>query len=163
AYLKSSAALWVGIFVPPLAWAADETISYAATKWACGHQAGIVLHALTLATLGAIAAAATISWSADCENERARFMSVLGLMLSALDDLAERLFSAHMAQHELLMVVAAPLIALASPLVALMWMLPARGRRAVARAVRGRRLAAAWAATTAPALVWSLHAVALWV
>ena len=84
ANLKSSAGLWVGILVPPLAWAADETISYAATKWACGHQAGIALHALTLTTLGAIAAAATISLTADRENERARFMSVLGLMLSAL-------------------------------------------------------------------------------
>src|SRR5438067_2048515 len=91
------------------------------------------------------------------------WIALASALLSPLDDLAERLFSAHMAQHELLMVVAAPLIALASPLVALMWMLPARGRRAVARAVRGRRLAAAWAATTAPALVWSLHAVALWV
>jgi hypothetical protein len=84
AHLKSATALWVGILVPPLAWAADETISYAATKWACGHQSSVALHALTLMTLGTIAVATTVSWSADRENERARFMAVLGLMLSAL-------------------------------------------------------------------------------
>jgi putative membrane protein len=68
-----------------------------------------------------------------------------------------------MVQHELLMVVAAPLIALAAPLVALMWALPPRGRRRVMQAVRRRGVAGAWAAITAPAAVWLLHAVTLWV
>src|SRR5207249_991640 len=43
-----------------------------------------------------------------------------------LDELSEQLFSAHMAQHELLMLAAAPLIAAAAPLIALLWVLPRR-------------------------------------
>jgi putative membrane protein len=84
-------------------------------------------------------------------------------LLSPLDALAEQLFTAHMAQHELLMVVGAPLVALASPVVVFMWVLPRRGRRIAMRAMRGRRFAAAWAALTAPATVWLLHGLALWV
>src|SRR5438067_6983170 len=91
------------------------------------------------------------------------WVALAAALLSPLDNLAERLFSAHMAQHELLIVVAAPLVGLASPLVAVMWVLPAEGRRAVMRVVRGRRVAGVWAAITAPAVVWALHAIALWV
>jgi cytochrome c biogenesis factor len=82
-HLRSTAALWTGILGPPLAWAGDETISYALTKWACGHQASLLLHALTLVTLGLVAASAVVGWSAERENERARFMGVLGLLTAA--------------------------------------------------------------------------------
>ena len=91
------------------------------------------------------------------------WLALAAALLSPLDELAERLFAAHMVQHELLMVVGAPLIALASPLVACLWTLPRGGRRRVMHWVRGRRIAAAWTAVTAPAVVWMLHAVALWV
>jgi putative membrane protein len=84
-------------------------------------------------------------------------------LLSPLDALAEQLFTAHMAQHELLMVVAAPLIALASPLVVFIWALPHRGRRNVMRVMRRRRIAAAWTAITAPTVVWLVHGLALWI
>src|SRR5689334_10408623 len=65
------------------------------------------------------------------------WLALAAALLSPLDELAGRLFAAHMAQHELLMVVAAPLVALASPLVALMWTLPRSGRRRVMHWVRG--------------------------
>jgi putative membrane protein len=91
------------------------------------------------------------------------WLALAAALVSPLDALADELFSAHMAQHELIMIVAAPLIALASPLVALLWVLPHGGRRRVMRAVRGRRAASAWSAITAPATVWLLHAVALWI
>jgi len=68
-----------------------------------------------------------------------------------------------MVQHELLMVVAAPLIAVGAPLVAFTWMLPFRSRRTVFDAARNRPLLALWTAVSAPATVWLLHAVALWV
>jgi hypothetical protein len=84
AHLTSDAALWAGILVPPMAWAADLTISYASVKWACGHQAGIVLHALTLLTLGVITTSAIIAWAAEWPTERARFMGVLALLMAAL-------------------------------------------------------------------------------
>jgi cytochrome c oxidase assembly factor CtaG len=88
---------------------------------------------------------------------------LISALLSPLDELAERLFSAHMAQHELLMLVGAPLIAVSSPLVAFMWMLPPGGRRSVMHAVRGRAMASAWSALTSPPVAWLLHGVALWV
>src|SRR3982751_467408 len=82
------------------------------------------------------------------------WLALVAALVSPLDELAETLFTAHMAQHELLMVVAAPLVALASPVVAFLWVLPRSGRRRTMRAMRGRRVAAAWAALTAPATVW---------
>jgi cytochrome c oxidase assembly factor CtaG len=91
------------------------------------------------------------------------WLALVAALLSPLDELAERLFTAHMAQHELLMVVGAPLIALASPLVAFLWVLPHGGRRRAMRAMRSRRLSVAWAALTAPATVWLLHGLALWI
>jgi putative membrane protein len=91
------------------------------------------------------------------------WLALVLALLSPLDELAEQLFTAHMAQHELLMVVGAPLIALASPLVAFLWVLPHSGRRRAMRAMRGRRVSVAWAALTAPATVWLLHGLALWI
>ena len=89
--------------------------------------------------------------------------TTLAVALIALDELSEELFAAHMAQHELLMLVAAPLVALASPYVALLWMLPVRARRRVASAVRGPRLSRVFACLSAPAVVWLIHALALWI
>ena len=84
-------------------------------------------------------------------------------LLSPLDEWSEALFFAHMAQHELLMVVAAPLMAVSSPLVAMLWALPARSRHRVIDVVRRPAIAAGWAALTAPPTVWILHALALWI
>ncbi len=86
----------------------------------------------------------------------------LVVALVTLDELSEELFFAHMAQHELLMLVAAPLIALASPYVALLWALPRRVRRRVAPAIKAPRLSRPVAVLSAPAVVWLLHAAALW-
>ena len=49
--------------------------------------------------------------------------------LSPLHWLGERLFAAHMAEHELLLLVAAPLFAYARPVPAALWSLPSRWRR----------------------------------
>lgn len=84
-------------------------------------------------------------------------------LLSPLDDLSERLLSAHMVQHELLMLIAAPLVAMSAPLVAFLWLLPPAGRRRAMTTVRAPAIDAAWAAVMAPATVWLLHALALWI
>ncbi|HXV79406.1 MAG TPA: cytochrome c oxidase assembly protein [Candidatus Binatia bacterium] len=56
-------------------------------------------------------------------------LSAIGCaLLSPLDDLASYLLIAHMAQHELLMMVAPPLILLANPVPILMWGLGAGAR-----------------------------------
>jgi putative membrane protein len=75
-------------------------------------------------------------------------------MLTALADPLERwisrAFFAHMIQHEILMVIAAPLYVLGRPLATWAWALPDGMRRKV-HPLRGRRaLLAAWRAFTSP-------------
>ena len=81
-----------------------------------------------------------------------------------LDEWSETWLVAHMVQHELLMVIAAPLIALSAPLVALLWAVPSGVRRRALDSVRRRPIiTAVWATLSSPAAVFLLHAVALWV
>jgi putative membrane protein len=79
-----------------------------------------------------------------------------------VDELSDRWLAAHMVQHELLMAVAAPLIAASAPLIALLWAAPAALRRRALDAVRRPPILAAWAILTAPMTVFLLHAIALW-
>jgi len=71
------------------------------------------------------------------------------------------LFSAHMTQHELLMVVAAPLLVIGRPLVAFVWALPRGWRRAAGSWTRRRWLRAGWGALATPAMASAAHAAAL--
>jgi putative membrane protein len=80
-----------------------------------------------------------------------------------LDELSDRWLAAHMVQHELLMVVAAPLMAVSAPLIALLWAVPASVRRRALETLRQPPIASSWTALTSPASVFLLHAVALWV
>jgi putative membrane protein len=79
-----------------------------------------------------------------------------------MDTLSDRWLVAHMAQHELLIVVAAPLMAFSAPLLASLWALPSNARSRVTTAVRRPALATVWMAVTAPLSGFALHAIALW-
>jgi cytochrome c oxidase assembly factor CtaG/cytochrome c2 len=68
-----------------------------------------------------------------------------------------------MTQHELLMLVAAPLLVLSRPLVPLLHGLPAAWRGTVGRAGRARPVRATWRVATTPLVAWTLQAVVLWV
>ena len=83
----------------------------------------------------------------------AGWVALVAALVGPLHELSEQLLSAHMVQHELLMVVAAPLFATSSPAVALAWLWPRTASKTfhVVHAV------------TAPAVVWLLHAAALWI
>lgn len=84
-------------------------------------------------------------------------------LVSPLDALGGTLFAAHMVQHELLVLAAAPLLVLGAPLVPFVWGLsPGLRRRAGAWAKR-RPVRAGWRALTHPAAVWVLHAAAIFV
>ena len=77
-------------------------------------------------------------------------------LLSPLDTLADTSFSAHMGQHLLLMAVAAPLLALGSPELALLWSVSRGTRVVLGREIhRGRYL------TSLP-VAFTLHSFALW-
>jgi putative membrane protein len=83
-------------------------------------------------------------------------------LLSPLDALGSQLFSAHMVQHELLMIVAAPLFVLARPLETWTWGLPYAWRGRASRIARASSMRMVWTALTAPLSAWMIHAAALW-
>lgn len=121
-------------------------ILYIAGTWKLWHRAGIG-HGLMVWQAAAFAG----GWLTLCLA-----------LVSPLDALGERLFSAHMVQHELLMIVAAPLFVLARPLEAWTWGLPYTWRRRASRIARASAMQKGWAALTAPLWAWALHAAALW-
>jgi putative membrane protein len=84
-------------------------------------------------------------------------------LVSPVDALGETLFSAHMVQHMLLMVVAAPLLVLGRPVIAYLWALPAGWRRAVASGpFRSMGVRRGWTVLSHPLTVLVLHVAALW-
>lgn len=80
-----------------------------------------------------------------------------------LDEWSEQWLAAHMVQHELLMVVAAPLMAVGAPIVGLLWALPSQLRSRVVTAVHWRPVTAVWSVLTSPPSAFCLYGVALWV
>jgi putative membrane protein len=91
------------------------------------------------------------------------WMVILIAVSPPLDELSDTWLVAHMVQHELLMVVAAPLIAVSAPLIAVLWAIPEGVRRGALEVVRRAPMTSLWTVCTAPASVFLLHAVALWV
>jgi len=81
-------------------------------------------------------------------------------LVSPLHQLGERSFAAHMFEHELLMLAAAPLLVLARPLAILLWAFPASARRGLGSA--GGAVLPAWRAAIAPVPATLLQAAALW-
>ncbi len=91
-------------------------------------------------------------------------LSILGVALvSPLDALASALFSAHMVQHLLLVVAAAPLLVLGRPLVPLLWALPAPAPRLLGGWWQWATVArSGWAVLTWLPVAWALHVTTLW-
>jgi putative membrane protein len=100
-------------------------------------------------------------WEAVCFATGWLFLVVA--LVSPLDALGGILFSAHMAQHELLMLLAAPLIVLGRPLAVFLWALPQEARERVGQWTQGKAVAAVWRWITGPLTVWLIHGVALWI
>jgi cytochrome c oxidase assembly factor CtaG len=83
-------------------------------------------------------------------------------LLSPLHGLAERFFWVHMIEHELLMVVAAPLLVAARPAAVLLWSVPLAWRTGLSGGFVGLAFRRVWDAMTRPLVAWSLHTAALW-
>jgi putative membrane protein len=98
--------------------------------------------------------------------ERAAFFfgwaSLLIAVLPPLDGLSTQRFSAHMLQHELMMLVGAPLVIAGRPLPVWLWGLPSTWRIPVGNVFRRSRVGGVWYALTAPLVAWVLHGLALW-
>jgi cytochrome c oxidase assembly factor CtaG len=90
------------------------------------------------------------------------WFTLLVSQVSPLHRLGSALFSVHMAQHELLMLIAAPLLVYSRPLATFLWALPPSCRVGLGEAAKNRRFARIWTFVTLPLVAWSVHAAALW-
>ena len=91
-------------------------------------------------------------------------LGVLGIaLLSPLDRVSAELFSAHMVQHELIMLAAAPLLVLGHPLPLFLWAFPGRARPGLVTFFHGRLIRRIWSVLSGAGCAWLLHALALWV
>jgi len=91
------------------------------------------------------------------------WMALVVALLSPVAAVSDVLFSVHMTQHEILILVAAPLLVLGRPLVPLLWALTPRWRVRVGTWSQSRCWSAVWKTLTGPMLVWLLHGLVLWV
>ena len=91
------------------------------------------------------------------------WLALFVALVSPMHAWGQVLFSAHMTQHEILMLVAAPLLVLGRPLIAFLWALPLNWSRALGNVAKIRPLNRLWRTLTIPLVAWGLHAVALWI
>jgi putative membrane protein len=91
------------------------------------------------------------------------WLALMATLLPPLDALALERFSAHMAQHELMMLAAVPMLMAGRPLSACLWGLPASLRPGFAALVQRGPVGEAWRVLTAPLAAWALHGVAIWI
>ena len=77
--------------------------------------------------------------------------------------MSETLFSAHMTQHEMLMLISAPLIVVGRPQIASVWFLPASERYRISTIITERTFKTAWRFISGGFVAFLIHAAALWV
>jgi putative membrane protein len=84
-------------------------------------------------------------------------------LVTPLHALSQRLFTAHMIEHELMMAVAAPLIAASAPGAAMLWALPRSWRHGIGRMIRAAPITGFWSFVSRPVVATVLHGVAIWI
>jgi putative membrane protein len=90
-------------------------------------------------------------------------VTMIAALVSPIAWISESLLSVHMTQHEILMLLSAPLLVFGQPLLAALWMLPSRARERVAPRLNHPAIRRPWRAVTAPLTVFALHGAALWI
>jgi putative membrane protein len=91
------------------------------------------------------------------------WMAMVAAVAPPLDAAAAQRFSMHMLQHELLMLVGAPLVIVGRPIVAWLWALPETVRPTAGAALQGKAATSLWRWLTMPLVAWALHGFTLWV
>jgi putative membrane protein len=134
-------------------WAWVPPLVLAAVAVAAAYAHGLA----ALRRRGGAAPAAWRAWSFGVG-----LLAAVAVLLPPVDGLADRLLSAHMAQHLVLILVAAPLMVLGRPGLPVLLALPARARRRAVRWRRARWARAAWRALTLPMVAWLVHVSVLW-
>src|SRR5215208_1999584 len=102
---------------------------------------------------------------------RRRYGSFLGVLLaflvafvSPLDALSDVLFSAHMVQHMILILVATPLLVMSDFPLAFLWALPRPWAQSLGyRLNRSQTLLRIWRVSSGPVFAWLLFTIVFWV
>jgi PQQ-dependent catabolism-associated beta-propeller protein len=90
------------------------------------------------------------------------WLVIAASLLSPLHELGGRSFTAHMIEHELLMLVAAPLIAFARPLGVFTWALPRTARHTLGGLGHQNWFASIWRSVSTPLSASLIQAAMLW-
>jgi cytochrome c oxidase assembly factor CtaG len=143
-------------WLPAIGWNLDpwlglplvlSLVLYAAGIWRLWHRAGV--------------SRGIQAWQAVCFL--LGWTSLAAALFSPLYRLGEGLFVAHMIEHEIVMIIAAPLIAVARPFGAMFWALPDRSRATLGALTRSIRSSSAWRVAGNAWFATALQALALWV
>jgi putative membrane protein len=84
-------------------------------------------------------------------------------LVSPVHKLGQSLFFVHMTQHELLMLLAAPLMVLGRPLVVFLWAFSNEDARQIAAWAKYSWISRSWEILSNAFAAWVIHLVALWV
>ncbi len=90
------------------------------------------------------------------------WISLVLALDSPLHEIGEQLFWVHMTQHEVLMLISAPLLVLGRPLVPFLYALSPKWRQRAADIGRTRAFRKGWRLVSAPVSAWLISAIALW-
>lgn len=91
------------------------------------------------------------------------WISLLIALDSPIHEMGEQLFWVHMTQHEILMLVSAPLLVLGRPLLPFLYALPRSWRTRIGKYSRSRLFCTGWEFVSNPLSAWLFSALALWV
>lgn len=92
----------------------------------------------------------------------AGWLVLAAALISPLHEAGERSFALHMIEHELIMLVAALLLAISGAGPVLLWSLPAGARRGIGRLLHAPSIEASWNGLSSPWVATALQAIALW-
>jgi putative membrane protein len=101
------------------------------------------------------------SWRRDALFAAGWTITALALV-SPLHEAGSRSFALHMLEHELLMLVGAPLLVLSRPLPVMLWAFPHGLRRSIGHFLHRPNISMSWSALTHPVVATAAQAVALW-
>jgi putative membrane protein len=131
-------------------------------------EPGVVIPILLSAILYAIGflrlrqTAPANSRNADAWYFAAGWLALVLALISPIHAWGGVLFSAHMTQHEILMLIAAPLLVLGRPIVPFLWAFPRPVAKTLAGLSRAPAWQSIWRAISNPFVAWIIHAVVLW-
>lgn len=163
--LTKVACLIISALLPLQAWAKGDSTRAQGWTW----PPAVVIVLLLTAVLYARgiwrmhrgSARASIRWSS-VAYFTVGWISLLIALDSPIHEIGDQLFWVHMTQHEILMLISAPLLVLGRPLIPFLYSFSRHWRQRVGDVSRTRVIRNAWAFISAPASAWFISAAALW-